>query len=305
MNKKAFTLIEVVIVIVILGVVATMGSSIIASMYQNYLKTQTITRLESQTQTVLEQVASRLSARVKRSTGVIRGAGGSATIHPLAFADSNDTNLTWIGISKESQFNGWNGFIDINNPLTNIATGKILSPGSHLNDANFTNTIKYLSYDDVSAKLSAGKQNIVLIMKAPYADTGVISRYYDTNASDYVTRVLTDATQQLFTIAPGDGVGDYTENGTRDLYEQYYLAYSAYAIVPEGSANDFNLTLKYNYQPWHGERFDDANTPSVVLAEHVSTFRFLQSQGAIRIKLCIHDDKLGFNFSACKETVVF
>jgi len=61
-----------------------------------------------------------------------------------------------------------------------------------------------------------------------------------------------------------------------------------YAIVPQGSGDDFNLTLYYNYQPWENETYHDGK--STLLIEHVSTFRFTQIGETIRLKLCIHDD---------------
>jgi hypothetical protein len=77
--------------------------------------------------------------------------------------------------------------------------------------------------------------------------------------------------------------------------------------VPEGTDdNDFNLTLKYNYQPWYGDKYSDANTRSAVLAEHVSTFRVMQVGETLRIKVCIQDGNItGEPVGFCKEKAIF
>ena len=100
----------------------------------------------------------------------------------------------------------------------------------------------------------------------------------------------------------------FTDRGSRDICEQYLLAWTAYAIVPEGDVNntkDFNLTLRYNYQPWNGENYADDGT-SVLLAEHVSTFRAMQVGNSIRIKVCIQDGNItGTPYGFCKEMVIY
>lgn len=298
MKRKAFTLIELIFVIVILGIVALMGADIVSSMYQNYIKTRAINRLQAQTELALEQIAKRLSYRIKRSTGVIRG----ANIFPLGQAITTDRSLIWIGISNESQLGGWSGFIDLTNPNTNpaVTPKTIQTPGSALNTFA-RNSIFALSYGDVDLNTVAAK-NAALIMKVPRINNAVIANYYSNNANDYTIKVRATAADRFALV--GDNVPDYDGNGVRDLYGQYYLSHSAYAIIPQGPADDFSLTLRYNFQPWENETF--ANGQSAVLAEHVSTFRFLEQGSTIRIKLCIKDDKsAGFDFSACKETVVF
>ena len=48
-KHTAFTMIELVMVIVVFGIIASIGAEIIASLYTNYLRTRAINRLQSQT----------------------------------------------------------------------------------------------------------------------------------------------------------------------------------------------------------------------------------------------------------------
>ena len=96
-------------------------------------------------------------------------------------------------------------------------------------------------------------------------------------------------------------------NTPKDVCEQYYLTWSAYAIAPDrtgGNDHDFKLVLYYNYQPWYGDTFRDAQ--KVVLAEHVSSFRVRAFLDNIRIKLCLNDGNItGTKLGFCKEKVLY
>jgi hypothetical protein len=100
-----------------------------------------------------------------------------------------------------------------------------------------------------------------------------------------------------------------TESNSTTVYEKYYLVNSAYAIVPvcaNSDCSEFNLTLKYNYYPWKGEKYTDGN--SSLLATHVTQFKFRDENGIMRIYLCIDAPKVKINgtpLSVCKEKVVF
>ena len=54
--KKAFTLIELILVIVILGILSFAGINIIKNLYENYLQARSVNTLETQTELVLEQI---------------------------------------------------------------------------------------------------------------------------------------------------------------------------------------------------------------------------------------------------------
>jgi len=100
-----------------------------------------------------------------------------------------------------------------------------------------------------------------------------------------------------------------TNLGQRNFCEQYYLAWSAYALIPvqnpdPDKSNDYNLTLRYNYQPWYNEDYTDGTER--VLAENISTFRVMQVGDSVRVKVCIHDGNItGTQYTFCKEKAIF
>ena len=111
---------------------------------------------------------------------------------------------------------------------------------------------------------------------------------------------------------------------SQEFSEQYYIAHSAYAIVPanvvtytkDNAGNlskNFDLVLRYNYRPWSTVANDahSYNTASSsLLAEDVSLFRFKDDNGAVALKLCMRDDGRNFDpaeldLNVCKAQVVY
>lgn len=314
-KRTAFTMIELVMVIVVLGIVASIGAEIVTKLYENYLRTRAINQLQSQTEITLEQIAKRLQFRIKDS--VRARTNGAAAWVSLPNAIAGDNVIEWIGISNESFLGewdgasvvpGWSGLIDMEHANTAFAAQTLETSGSRLDFAN--NTIRALTDDTVAMDGTAGKFPAVIFKGTK---PGTFANYYlpTPTYENNVTCIANNCAANPTTFSLPGGLANLNGNANGDLYEQYYLAHTAYALVPviDGGPNDFNLTLRYNYQPWEGEAYDDAAVIAAesVLAEHVSTFRIRQDGDVVRIKLCIHDNNQSgnFDFSACKEKVIY
>ncbi len=305
-KRSAFTLIEMIMVIVILGVVAMIGTDIIARMYQGYIRAQIVNELQQKTELVLNQISKRLKYRIK-ATAFTKDSSNTLIFKQLSSDDNNSYDmLEWIGYDNEgflgdwngaSFVPGWSGFIDLHN-FNDTNASQISTEGSRLDFAE--RTIFALSYGDVN-------------MSDPNNDYPAIifKSVSDTSPRSYGLHPTSNEHNLTYRVARNAGDIDILQfeedDGSKTLYEQYYLAWSAYALVPGVDINgSFDLTLHYNYQPWHGEKFDDANTSRSIIAENVSTFRFTQTGNAIRIKLCISDDnRTGTPIGFCKEKAIF
>ncbi len=296
--KKAFTMIEMIMVIVVLGITASIGADIIVQLYENYVKTRAINKLQAQTEVVLEQIAKRLQFRIKDSV-IARDKTNFNDYVTLTDANDSYEILEWLGKDNEGLRGinkpGWSGFIDLDSPQTNKALKTLKTPGSDLNITN--SIIKGLSYDDIDMT-DPTKQKPAIIFKGQ--STFDLSQFgWDGVDGNYTIKVK-------FTM-PNSDILEINDTVVPDeIFEQYNLSWSAYAIVPEGNnTNDFNLTLHYNYQPWEDENYTAGQ--SSLLAEHVSTFKFTKIGDTIRLKLCIHDNNQSgnFDFAFCKEKVIF
>jgi prepilin-type N-terminal cleavage/methylation domain-containing protein len=296
--KKAFTMLELVMVIIVLGIVASIGADIIVALYDNYIRARTINALESKTEITLEQIAKRFQYRIKSST-IARQVGGNFISVSSPLLDNSYPIIEWIGYSNESFLGtprpGWSGFIDMFHSDTNSTSQTFRTSDSNL--ALASNVISALTSGDIN--LTAGNE-AALIFKKPWniGDFGWgTANNTDGNATVKV-RILNDEVLVLS-----------NDTNLTEIYEQYYLAHTAYAIVPEGDiANeDFNLTLYYNYQPWMGEEYNN-NGSRFPLVEHANLFHFRQDQTLLRFKLCIHDNNesgIGERVVVCKEKVVY
>lgn len=298
MKRKAFSLVEIVMVIVVLGIVAMIGTNIIAHMYEGYIRSKVINSLQAKTTHVLDIISKRLSYRVKDSLVTsINGATYLKLSDPTI--TTNHNILEWVGYDNEgfvgewagsSRFAGWNGFADLNNP--SAGAGKLITLGSRLDLTK--ETITALSYGDI--QLTNAKPAAVIFQCNFNMEP--ISYGYEgpTHRNVWSAKMFAN---NILDITDPASINDYCE--------RYLLVWTAYAIVPDsvtvdpdGNSN-FDLLLKYNYQPWENERY--ASAKSVLLSKNVTTFKFIQLGHTVRIKLCIKDPQLNIGF--CKEKAIF
>ena len=185
--------------------------------------------------------------------------------------------LEWIGKSNESFTTvvpGWSGFVDVDSDDTNRTGRTLRTNGSNLNAAN--NIIMALTNNNVNLTAAVAADRPAIIFKE---QSSLIEDRYGWNGvrGEYTLRVTSVDNE---TLRLEDANATYPDN----IYEQYDLVHSAYAIVPVGNnPNNFDLTLHYNYQPWENERYDQNATTSLLM-ENVSTFQFIQIGTTIRIK---------------------
>lgn len=306
--KKAFTLLELIVVIVITGILALVGIEISINIYKGYLQSRAINTLEAETELVLEQISKRLAIRVKGSSI------GRQTTDINTFVSTEDPTLDntydileWISYSYETfQNGGWSGFIDLNHANTN-----------RIDPANPTNTLNTI--ETPLSSLSNAWNNIRDLTNNPTTTTnqnqlGVF--FKGTSNIDVQTSFGYNSTNQANDIARVNSFnGDTTINiaypAGRNISEQYYLLHTAYAVVPTDKTanNDFTLQLRYNYRPWIvGTNFQNAN--SAVLARNVTRFNFTETNGVIVLKLCMRDGRRSLDngeeeTTVCKTKAVY
>ncbi|MFC2427707.1 MAG: prepilin-type N-terminal cleavage/methylation domain-containing protein [Campylobacter sp.] len=311
--KKAFTLLELIIVIVIVGIISYIGVEITLNIYKNYLQSRAINTLETQTELVLEQISKRLAIRVKGSAiGKrinVNGRGNFVSTSSTQL-NNNFPILEWVAYSYESfQDGSWTGFIDLNNPSSNstkaigILGGSLATPGSRLltqvsqnSPASANQNIKDLT----NYQASIENQNIGVIFKGTNLNSNS-SFGYNNSAAQAVALVANSTQDTSLNVIRYAGAL---------ISEQYYLLHTAYAIVPgQASAdNDFDLFLHYNFRPWVRQEYTDGNRN--LLATNVTRFNFTEANGVLVLKLCIRDagrslDPTEAETTVCKTKAVY
>lgn len=303
-NKKAFTLLELIFVIIILGIVSSIGSTIIVQVYESYIIQRAVHNASLKSELAINQIGNRLLYRVDESmlarkplsTGIIL----DTDVYPVSdvpLSKVNDyTALEWIsyendGFSKSFQ-PGWSGFTDLNaSTYASIST-----TGSKLTDeATVLNNL---------AGGTAGKPAIIFTGAAEYRTGGNYAALcmYRNDGCIFPVNLPTADTTLTFSTE-GDRVA-----GQMIYSEFYQLLASAYAVVPENQhtvngITVWDLMFYSNYQPWLGENHTDGTKS--LLAKNVSVFRFKQESSSIRIKICTMSQITETEqVSTCKEKAV-
>lgn len=275
-NRAAFSMLELVFVIVILGIVASIGAEIIAQVYESYVLQRASQRSSVKTELAATQIANRLAYAIP---GTVIGRNGA---NFKSIDDLNNTNYTilqWIAYDADSlganRVPGWSGFAD----MDASSALALKTPGSNLAT---THTI-------IQSLGGAGLTDAAVLFPNTYT---VNTIGYGANSSE-ITSVTGGAGENLTVDLNG-----------KTIKEHYKLAWSSYAIVPTANANGtFDLNLHYNFQPWNGSGY--ATAPSEVLLRNVSVFKFTGSANTIRFKIC-QQENIGeaFNITTCKEKAV-
>ncbi|MDA3053046.1 prepilin-type N-terminal cleavage/methylation domain-containing protein [Campylobacter sp. JMF_01 NE2] len=334
--KKGFTLIELVMVIVILGIISMFGADLYSQIYKSYVHTRALNQLESRTQNAITLISNRLEYRVYGSV-VSRKLGKPINeFINLAAAPVQNDVVEWIGQSIEtkdinSSKPGWSGFMDMSSvslsfDSTDNSTNSVLTQGSVLSAVS--GIVSNLTCATRGCKNGRYNDFAVIFgnLANDYSGTNIITAYgyKGTNNDDdkvYIAKARVGNSDENLTITSYHYYWNGTEN-VREFSEQYYLVHSAYAIYPTDvkdvnyggqTGKNFNLTLAYNYRPWEGETYNGtgANAPKVsLIAEDVSTFLYRDIMGSIQMKLCMRDNGRNFDpeqldMIMCKSQVVY
>lgn len=261
-------MLELIFVIVILGIVSSIGAEIIAAVYDNYITQRAQHRASVKTQVTLNQIVNRLRYAIPGT--IVRRAGLTGTAENIQLGDpmgsdqDDYTVLQWVGADNDSfeaitsatnRKPGWSGFCD----LDASSQTSIVSRGSNF---TLTNTIQ--------GNLGGNGNFSVFFHGDPAAYTG-------TGAGETIT---------LGAAAPR-------------ISERYKLAWSSYALSIESG----DLYLYYNFLPVTGTAITGTRT---LLLKNVTNFKFTSKGQSTRIKLCVEED-IGetSKIPSCKEKVVF
>jgi len=299
--RNAFTMLELIFVIVVMGIIGKFGTEFLAQSYNSFIFSKINNTLQSDSAIAVEFIAARLQHRIKDS--VIARKGSTSAVFALADASGEDFKvIEWVASDIEN-FRGlnrpnWSGIIDLDR---GIVTGNLFSPD--------TNTS---AIDETIQKLSHGDSYI--------DDAALFFIGANTDINGYGWQGTPAITDQTGVMHPIDSVtGDLTQfapNGGDftgiDVFEYYKLAWTANAIAME----DFNATTKignlvfyFDYQPWKGEKYTDGK--GFTIMENVSTFQYMALGSVIKIQVCTKsmiingDDNGTQGYSLCKEKTIF
>lgn len=151
--KKAFTLVELLFVMVVLAIIAGVGTDILRSLFDNYAVTAQIHRLESVANNAADTIATRLEKRVPQTTAIETSTDAGTKYEPLSAIDAKNGKLVFFRKAYELERNfisakkggadapRTSGFI---NELNTTTTG---------DSGNFADKVEFLSKDTAGLNL--------------------------------------------------------------------------------------------------------------------------------------------------------
>ncbi|MDF1874203.1 prepilin-type N-terminal cleavage/methylation domain-containing protein [Sulfurimonas sp. SAG-AH-194-I05] len=292
--RNAFTMLELIFVIVIMGIIGKFGVEFLAQAYRSFIYTSVNHSLQANSTSAIEFIAARLQYRIKDS--IIAKVDSNASYTALASASGSEYNvLEWIA-SDIDGFRGdslpyWSGIADIGNEIGAGNKDLLVSPE--------TNTTALNTLIDILSDSGSGINDVALYFVGSSSDIytgyGYAGAITDQNQTMHPVNSATDTT---FTPAPA--TGSFTE-----VYEYYKLAWTANAIV---HSSDGNLTFYYDYQPWNGENYA-ADGKGQLLMQNVDTFQFMAIGSIVKIQVCVKSDIIDGSstggYSLCKEKTIY
>lgn len=301
-------MVELIFVIVILGIVSSIGAELIANVYKSYIVQRALYNASTKAEQTVQQIANRLAGRISvsvigRDPAAVTPAPHYLPIEQLPPATTDYRILEWIG-ADEDGFNyddsatitheaGWSGFCDIDaSTRTNLVT-----QGSKLTSLNAI-------YTNLGG---AGIADAAVIFNGlAYAPS---TNYHPSCMGFTANTCITEVTA----IVDDTNITTLDKGSVVTISDQYKLTRSAYAIVPlqrdgsqctDASTQVCDLYLYYNYQPWQGESYSNGN--SSLLASNISVFKFKgEKEGdTVRFKICARENIGDQNITSCKEKAV-
>ncbi len=243
MKRGAFTLVELIVVIVILGILATGGYISVKKLYERAAQSKAISDLSFDSMRIATQITALLHDRVPAS--VIGYDPAADTFESIYDMSRRYGVLEWIGTdSADYKSKRYSGLVDMER--SDRATRTLYSPDTDIGEID--------------------KSTTALIFAGSFDEGGVV--YGDDFNASFGWHGNTHAA--VFTIDPSSDDTNITlDTAPSAIYEKYYLVDSAYAIArypdidPDAECiRDLNLTLDanalflfYNYRPWKGETF--------------------------------------------------
>lgn len=292
-KRYAFTMLELIFVIVVMGILGTYGVEFLARAYQNFIFSKVNNDLQAKSGASVEFITKRLEHRIKRSTRFLNTAAGTAFFLSSGVTDPNADVLEWIE-TDDDNFRGvfkplWSGVIDMD---ASSATA-LVSP-----DSNFT---------EVSANIATLSYGTKTLNDAAiyFLDSALTTNPWGYNGQ------ITTQTETLHPIQAGVTIDTIAPNSVdnfsgKEIFEYYKLTWTANAVKLDYNTTTHKgrLYFYYNYQPWKGEVYTDGEKQ--LLAEDISAFRFRAIGSLIKIQVCAKSDLIeDEEYALCKEKTVF
>jgi len=295
-NRNAFTMIELIFVIVVMGILGKFGTEFLAQAYRSFISTQVQNKFQNQSSTAVEFISKQLQYRIKSSV-IVKELTAPVTFELLeGFQSTGYDVLEWISYNAEGlRDQSWSGIYS-----KELSNTELYSPE--------TDTTKVNTLISTLSNTNATLNDAAIFFIG--SDSSKDSWGWDNGGVAF-----TDFSNSMKPIKAGSSVKEFADDVATDdfsvldlnnnQYNSYQLSWTASAIVFD-QANQ-QLWFYSDYQPWEGESYTDAGIKELIM-EEVSDFKKKQSKSIITIKVCSINEKLKdleeAAFLTCKEKTI-
>lgn len=284
-KRHAFTMIEVLFVIVIIGIVGGLAIETIRQYYDGIYRTQIYSKRVAEADHILEQLSKYFENAIDLSIAnmdqdAADGAlAGVCNGDPVQEAEgvAHDYTVIFVGVDIDSlRTVGTPGWSEIaSNPLSTFDGNSITMNDADLSKANTIITALYPT---------SNLQNSAIYNYQDLSDT--CTDFYTANGKAYYTITGALAGNTL----PVAHTGNVDTSNQATVVQKKYLLRTGYAFRV---LNDGNFTMFSNFRPWLGEAYTTGRQS--VLGEHVASFyadfnntNSFDERGSIwRLKICM------------------
>lgn len=308
MTKKAFTLVEIIVVIIVAGILSVGTFIALKEIYLRSAKSKAISELSRNSELTTSQVASLLYDRVPSS---VIGYNTVSKNYQSIYEINNTYNvLEWIATARESfEHRDFSGFVDMN--ASNSLTDTLNSPDTNISAISQTIQKKFDTTQNVY------DNDLVALVFAGSFDSGSLVLTSDFNNSFGWHGGNSSLIYDINSSSSGNNI--VLKSHPNEIYEKYYLVDTAYSLARgedlnrtilenncgldlsnisnEGFKN--TLFLFYNYRPWKSETFcGDPNITGTetregnvtVMATEVEGFRINLANSILQFSLTLKRD---------------
>ncbi len=313
--KRAFTLLEMVVVITITAIIIAPTFQLLTNLYNSYRYMRDINYLDGELTTASLIIEKLIEQRVVGS--IIESNETNFSMISGKFFFNHNQTIQWIGRAYDSFLGGWDsdrgenvpawsGFLDLSLNHTdtildlddsNISIAKeiiyYLSNGKiDITDPNSPSppALFFKTMNDPNRNGYGWKNSILNEEGREYAYIG----YFDRNSSDG---------NLTFRAMPSHKFSDNVS--PLIIVEQYFLSWTAYGIEFINENGKERLYLYYNYRPWNGEKMEENGTKTLLL-DNIEEYFYSATGTTFKFRICISnglegDSKIVF----CREFLVY
>lgn len=291
--RRAFTMIELLFVIVIMGIVGGIALETIRQYYEGIYRTQTYSQRIHEADHILDQLSkyfenaidlSIVNMDMDAADGALAGAcAGDGELAVEAENVAHDYTTAFVGVDIDSlRTTGRPGWSETVRPNPFLGTSLIS------NDANFT-----AANAAITALYPASNLQNSAIYNVDASYTNTCTHFYTNNGNAYYTIPVGGVNFGTNTLTLTDNfVASGNAYASGPSADKKYLLRSGYAfrVLDTGEFVMFS-----NFRPWKGEVYSNANAKRSTLGRDVASFyadfnntNYFNTRGTLwRLKVCM------------------